>query len=320
MLQQFIISGTVLWVDMGESAEARNARSEMKKLKESKKVFFANEAALENKLTRLASEKSSAVQIVTDFDYTISQFSNPNGKRMLTTHDVCDRYLKKANVELYKKLRLLRKKYRPIEYSSHISMQEKIPHMEAWWRSAHSCIVQSGLRDADFEELAMAAEIDLREGFDSIVGRLDTSGIPVTVFSAGIANIIRTILGSKLGEMPVNMRVIGNEFKFNEEGVICGFSEPVIHTYNKNIRSVSCKDEFLATLKNRNNLILFGDTLGDANMDLGISKDGCVLKIGFLNEMVSELKESYMQAYDIVITDQYSFSIAGEILLLVCNQ
>jgi len=73
--------------------------------------------------------------------------------------------------------------------------------------------------------------------------------------------------------------------KYNENGDLVGFKEPIIHTMNKN-ESVLGDDTYFYDLAHRGNAILMGDSDGDIQMASGLKNPGAVLKIGFLDTNV----------------------------------
>jgi len=73
----------------------------------------------------------------------------------------------------------------------------------------------------------------------------------------------------------------------DESGVLTGFKEPTIHTFNKNESVLGTENSYFADLSNRTNAILLGDSVGDVGMADGMSNPGNILKIGFLNMNVS---------------------------------
>ena len=83
-----------------------------------------------------------------------------------------------------------------------------------------------------------------------------------------------------------------------------GIKDEVINSMNKNL--VSLPDEIKNKIKNRNNIILLGDSLNDLKM---IDEDKRVdaLKIGFLEDNVEENKKYFINEFDIVCTDNATF-------------
>lgn len=73
---------------------------------------------------------------------------------------------------------------------------------------------------------------------------------------------------------------------WNVQGVLVGFKGELIHVFNKNENAVHNSDYF-DLLESRENIILLGDSLGDLRMADGATKAKNVLRIGFLNVLVS---------------------------------
>ena len=63
---------------------------------------------------------------------------------------------------------------------------------------------------------------------------------------------------------------------FDQDGILSGFSKPLIHTFSKTPRSIG--PEWLSTLSERNNVLLMGDSHGDPNMvsDADLSGGVCL--------------------------------------------
>lgn len=82
--------------------------------------------------------------------------------------------------------------------------------------------------------------------------------------------------------------MVSNFLKY-KDGVLDGYdTSNMIHVFNKNESALRGSKEF-DLLHDRNNIIVMGDSLGDASMGDGCVSgvDAHILKIGFLNEHVS---------------------------------
>jgi 5'-nucleotidase len=66
-------------------------------------------------------------------------------------------------------------------------------------------------------------------------------------------------------------------------------------------------------VKNRKNVLLLGDGLGDIGMIMGFNYDN-LIKIGFLNEEVEKCLEEYKNNYDIVILNDSDMNFVNELL------
>jgi 5'-nucleotidase len=116
----------------------------------------------------------------------------------------------------------------------------------------------------------------------------------------------------KENELSNNIYIISNTYQWDENGKAVGVKEPIIHTMSK-------KEIFLKKLpifdsiKERKNVVLLGDSLSDADMIEGFDYDN-IIRIGFLNEEVQEMKEIYSKKYDVLITNDSSMEFVNELL------
>lgn len=80
-------------------------------------------------------------------------------------------------------------------------------------------------------------------------------------------------------------QIISNFLKY-EDGKLAGFqNEGLIHVFNKNEHAI--EQEYFKVFEKRKNILLMGDTIGDALMVDGMLNTCAVLKIGFLYDNVS---------------------------------
>jgi 5'-nucleotidase len=71
-------------------------------------------------------------------------------------------------------------------------------------------------------------------------------------------------------------------------------------------------------IKDRHNVILLGDGEGDIGMVQNIKYDN-IIKIGYLNEKEEELKEKFLEIFDVVITNDGSFEYINKLLKNILN-
>ncbi|CAB3402440.1 unnamed protein product [Caenorhabditis bovis] len=311
-------------------AEARNLMLEklkksdaivtlMEELKNMPNVRIANVDAVETAIANMTIGGSRQLLVISDFDYTLSRFHDDNGVRLSTTHGVFDDNVMKINPELGQKFIDLRNKYYPIEFDPKLTPEQKTPMLEAWWRSSHNLIIQERFSKSTIEDFVSNSRIVLRDGAEDLILTLDARNIPLVIFSAGIGNIIEYFLQKKLGALPKNTHFISNMILFDEEDKACAFSEPLIHTFCKNSSVIQKEASFFHEMVGRNNVLLLGDSMGDIHMDVGVEKDGPTLKVGFYNGSVSDEDsiKHYIEAYDIVIIHDNSFTIPQRIIDVV---
>lgn len=134
---------------------------------------------------------------------------------------------------------------------------------------------------------------------------LGKNNVPILVFSAGLGDTVEVVLkhfNVLLPNVKVNVmclwlklyiyifsiifKVISNFLQYDDNGVIKGFQHQLIHVYNKNEFALK-NTKYYEIIKSRGNVILMGDSIGDAGMTDGVPCSNAVLKIGFLYEHVS---------------------------------
>eukprot|EP00429_Kryptoperidinium_foliaceum_P096272 CAMPEP_0176243290 /NCGR_PEP_ID=MMETSP0121_2-20121125/30848_1 /TAXON_ID=160619 /ORGANISM="Kryptoperidinium foliaceum, Strain CCMP 1326" /LENGTH=138 /DNA_ID=CAMNT_0017582879 /DNA_START=12 /DNA_END=428 /DNA_ORIENTATION=- len=116
--------------------------------------------------------------------------------------------------------------------------------------------------------------------------------------SAGLQNVIEEILRQRLPfELAPTTVVVSNSMCFDEGGSLVGFSEPVIHMFNKT--SALVPQELHPLLEGKRRCLLLGDSLGDVTMAEGLGLQ--TFKVGFLNEKVEEWGRRYADGFDHVV-------------------
>ncbi|KAL3193071.1 hypothetical protein MRX96_058572 [Rhipicephalus microplus] len=250
------------------------------------------------------------LQVVTDFDHTISR-SHFNRKHCCSTHEVIE---SSPNIpeEYCLQARKLHDKFYPIEIDPHISTEEKIPQMVEWYSQSHAILVSCGVEKHDFPKLVADSSIMLRDGCESLFEMLHEHQIPTLVFSAGLGDILEEALRHFHCHFP-NMMFVSNYMQFDEEGNIVGFKGELIHMYNKNQCHVS-SPAYHQAVKERTNILLLGDSLGDLDMLTGSQKQEVVLRIGFLNSRIEERLPQYLNNFDIVLLDDQTMDVVNGIL------
>lgn len=267
-----------------------------------------------SKIAKMIKGGAEELLVISDFDHTMSRAYDEKGERCWTTHGVFDNALEMA--DLAAKCKELSAHYLPIEFDGNMTIEEKIPHMEAWWRQSHDAIVAKGVQREVLERLVRDSNIRLRDNAGSLMAHLDAARVPLVMFSAGIGDIISIFLAQRLGAVPANMHVISNMMTYDDKKVVSGFREPLIHTFNKNGKVISKEEvNFFHEMRKRDNVILMGDSMGDLHMDVGVEnhREEDTLKIAFLNKK-DHLLPYYLDGYDIVIVDDQSMDVPRQIM------
>ncbi|NP_001088032.1 5'-nucleotidase, cytosolic IIIA [Xenopus laevis] len=275
-----------------------------------KSVHIKDPERVEELICRLIKGGASKLQVITDFDMTLSKFSH-NGKRCPTCHNIIDNS-KLITDECRKKLFQLKEKYYAIEIDPDLTMKEKYPYMVEWYMKSHTLLIDQRLQKDKLAEAVRESDVKLKEGYEMFFDILHKQSIPVFIFSAGLGDILEEVI-RQAGVYHPDVKVISNFMEFDENGIITGFKGELIHVYNKHDGALK-NTEYFGHLKDNSNIILLGDSLGDLAMADGVPNVENVLKIGFLNDKVEELIEKYMDSYDIVLVKDDTLDVANSII------
>ncbi|XP_010902723.2 7-methylguanosine phosphate-specific 5'-nucleotidase isoform X2 [Esox lucius] len=249
-------------------------------------VLMRDRSRVETTIQAMHRAGPDALQVISDFDMTLSRFAY-NGTRCPTTHNILDNDLL-INDACKKRIRELLNIYYPIEIDAACTVEEKLPHMVEWWTSVHELLIQQKIRK---DLLALAVEQSsamLREGYRVFFDHLQQQQVPLLIFSAGVGDIL-------------------------EEGELQAFKGPLIHTFNKREGALLHAAHF-RKLRERPNVLLLGDSLGDLTMADGLAHTQHTLTVGFLNDQVGERRESYINSYDIVLVKDETMDVPNAIL------
>ncbi|XP_072033736.1 cytosolic 5'-nucleotidase 3-like [Amphiura filiformis] len=274
-------------------------------------VHMADPDRVEELVTQLIKGGKSKLQVITDFDRTLSR-TLYNGHEVPTCHGVLDdssllpeHYREQANQ--------LRNTYLPLEMSTDVPIEEKRHLMVEWWTKGHELLVNSGIKQSDIQKAVEKAGVYLREGSNDMIELLHRHAVPLLVFSAGIGDILIEAIKLQSHFYEDNMHCVSNCMEFNEEGRLTGFKGELIHSFNKHEVSTH-QPEYFERNKHRTNVILMGDTLGDLRMADGLPDTQHLLTIGFLNSNVEKSLEAYKAQYDIVLVLDETMDLANALL------
>ncbi|NXK83860.1 5NT3B nucleotidase, partial [Amazona guildingii] len=259
---------------------------------------------------------ASKLQVISDFDMTLSRFGCSGG-RCPTSHSILNDS-RVISEDGRKKLKDLLRYYYPIETDPNRTLEEKWPLMVEWWSRVHELLAQQNIRKGDIAQIVRESGVMLRDGFKELFDQLHKYSVPLFIFSAGIGDILEEII-RQANVFHSNISVVSNYMDFDESGVLTRFKGPLIHTYNKN-NSVLQGTERFQQLSTRTSIILLGDSMGDLTMADGVPSVESILKIGFLNDKVEEQRGKYLDAYDIVLERDETLDVANGILRYILTE
>ncbi|OQR72572.1 cytosolic 5'-nucleotidase III-like [Tropilaelaps mercedesae] len=280
----------------------------------SNKVHVKDAQHVQQKIDKLAADGSSRLQLLTDFDRTLSR-THYNGKPVLTSYCVYDDH-NFVTPEHHRLATKLREKYYPIEISPKLTAEEKMPHMIQWFAESFDIILKAKINIRDMPAIVRRADLHLRCDTVKLCKLLAAEDVPILVFSAGLGDVVRLSLQQQGALLP-NVTVLSNFIEYDKQGVPLKFSDQLLHIYNKNAQFPPAVEYFASDrIRARSNAVLMGDSLGDCSMADGApgislppNGNSAVLRIGFLDHDVEQRLESYVKNFDIVLVDDQTMKV-----------
>lgn len=280
-----------------------------------------NPQELADKIARIRSAGLDKFQVISDFDKTLTpqwlkdKCSVTGALRAChASHGV----IESSNLvsdEFRINTTELAKKYMPIEHDYRISVADRIEAVTEWYSRAHDSMLEEKLTSNKLDEIVHACwskfDIHLRCESARFFDAMRAASIPVTVLSAGLRDVIERIL--KYEEISTHVSdanddetdslvmVVSNRMRFSPTGAHEGFSDPIIHAFNKR----DALHEFLVKSpirSNRPNALVMGDLIADVDFVHSIPNLDEYIAIGFLCDGgPPERLDDYLKHFDIVI-------------------
>nr|ACO14629.1 Cytosolic 5-nucleotidase III-like protein A [Caligus clemensi] len=288
-----------------------------------KNLRVKDSAGLNKKLEKIKEDSFEHLQVISDFDYTLSKYHNGDGDRLDSSWGI----IEKSSVfpsSFREKCRALFNKYHPYEVDPQLSIPEKTPHVAEWYTKLIE-LMTVYITDMELikRSLSGCTDLQLRDGVPDFVSRLYEHHVPFLIFSAGFGELIKELM-TTLGLFHSDYTKIHSNFLDFDESCkkVVGIKEPVVHVFNKNgasyLQHTSPTEN--EVIRGRKNILLFGDSLGDLTMSEGIPQnldESTIIKIGFLNHDVEAYLDRYMNEYDVVIIDDQTMNFPLQVLKLI---
>lgn len=201
--------------------------------------------------------------------------------------------------------------YAPLEKDPNLTLAERKEKMHEWWVTHYQLLVKCGLNKTTITQAIQESKMRFREGIPKFFHFLHQHNIPLVIMSAAPGDMLLAHL-VKANLLLSNVYAIGNLYDFDHEGNALKIREPVIHSLNKSeiaIQGFPVYEE----IKERKNVLLLGDSLGDIGMIEGFDYHE-LIKIGFLNENDPAETKLYQENFDIVITNDGTMDPINELL------
>ncbi len=263
-------------------------------------IYYKDRQKFDNIVKNIQTEWVNKLHILADFDRTLTKHF-VEGEKRPSLISVLRRewYLGK---EYTKEAYRLFDYYNPIEIDPSYPIEEKKIIMHEWWSKHLQLIVDSKLHKDIIKKVAVSWIMVLRNGMTEIFNKLNNKKIPLIIISANWlgSDSIQMYLEYKKSYFD-NISIISNKFKFDDKWYACWYKSELIHVFNKDETVLEQFSEIHNKIKERKNVILLWDSLWDVWMIEWFEYDN-LIKIGFLNDKVDELLESYLEKYDLVVT------------------
>lgn len=204
-------------------------------------------------------------------------------------------------------------RYYPVEIDPQLSLQEKKPIMAQWWHEHFSLMIECWLKKSDIHDIIQKSHLKLRDHVDVTLQLLRNNAVPFIIISAGaIGEAIPLFLSWQWIDFP-NISYICNHFNWDISGNAVSIREPIIHVCNKDETSIKTMPGIYEKIKDRKNIIVIGDSLGDSDMAHGFDHKN-LIKIGFLDSEDLEQKQQFIETFDVVIEGSGDFSFVKDCL------
>ncbi|XP_038213760.1 7-methylguanosine phosphate-specific 5'-nucleotidase [Zerene cesonia] len=277
-------------------------------------VHIKDKDGLLKKLNNMIRDGNKNLQIVTDFDHTLTRHQMDNGTIVLTSFGM---FRECPSVPQYYRDEdnRLSNIYKPIEVDSVMGKEEKTKHMIDWYVAAHKLLIGLKFPKQELVETSKKMVECFRIGVKDLIMWSNVQQVPVLVFSAGLGECVVAALEAANFLLP-NVKVISNFLALDKNDTIVGIKGEVIHTLNKNETAIK-NTEYYEMVKERNNVMLLGDNIGDAGMAEGMEHCEVIIKVGFLGRNVDANLQNYMNKFDIVLVNDHTMDSVNAICKLI---
>jgi cytosolic 5'-nucleotidase 3 len=274
-------------------------------------IIFSNHDEFNYQKECLIKGGPSHLQVICDFDRTLTTNFIHGRKAPSLVAALRDGNYLDNNYSA--KAQALYDYYHPLEIDSGLNLEAKKSLMSEWYSRHFELLVESGLSQEKIADAIDNQLANLREGVPEFLDILEKNNIPLLIFSAaglGISGL--RYFFSRRGLLTDNISFLANEFIWDENNRATGVRKPIIHVFNKD-ETMLAAFGVDKRVKDRANILLLGDSLGDASMAHGYSFKA-LLKIAFLNDKIRESLPVYRENYHALILNDGNFDLPLSII------
>jgi HAD superfamily hydrolase (TIGR01544 family) len=259
--------------------------------------YFSNESHFQEVLGRMVADGKKHLHVVADFDRTLT-------KAFVEWKDTTSLITRLQNwffpLEYAKKSQDIFDTYHPIEIDATIPMEQKIKAMQKWRELQFALMFSYGLTRDIIKQAMQSEETEFRSWHAEFFDLLYANHTPLLILSAsGLWYESIYYCLEHENRLYDNIDIVSNAFIRDEEGNAIAARNPIIHSFNKweiVIRDLPIYED----IKNRKNVILLWDGIGDAHMADGFDYKN-IIRIGFLNHDTPENRKKFEEKFDLII-------------------
>ena len=272
-------------------------------------VIIPNQPALEKTIVAMAKDGVEKLQVLADFDRTLTKCFIDGQKIHTLIAQLNDPQLlgpiyPQKNIELFEH-------YHPIEMATQLSRVEKSQHMDEWWHKVNDLLIKHGLSKQIMQKVVAKRTLKFRAGLAELVDILDKHNIPLVIMSASLGDMVEMYLKQE-GIWHDNIHIISNFAEFDEHGKVVAWKLPIIHSLNK--YEVMLKDSLaFQKIEARSNVILLGDIVEDIGMIEGFAYNN-LISVGFLNHDIEARLGSFKETFDVMLTNDTEMGFVNKLI------
>ena len=280
-----------------------------------KNLVILNQESLDEKVRKIIEDGAEKLHVVSDFDRTLTK-AFVRGVKVPSIISV----LRDGNYltpEYRAKAQEYAKYYGEIERNPNIPIDEKKKAMLEWWTKHFELLIKTGLTRKDIGDVVKSRKVRFRKGAVDFVRSLHKSHIPLIILSSSGLGDALPMYFQDAEVLFDNVHFITNFYEWDKNGKAIGVRKPFIHSMNKDENSIR-KYPVFEFVKDRKNVLLLGNSLGDLGMVEGFPYE-TLLSVGFYNEKPEDSHyeqglEQFKKRFDVVVLNDSDMSYVNGLL------
>jgi cytosolic 5'-nucleotidase 3 len=274
-------------------------------------ILISDKKRFEGIKNKIKADGLDNLHFLADFDRTLT-YGLLNGVKTSSIISIL-RDGNHLSPDYAKKAHDLFDKYHPIEVDSTLPIDHRRRAMSKWWEEHNNLLIDSGLNINDLKSIAENDRLKFREGVFNFLDFLHQKKIPLIIFSAsGCGEAIELFFDKHNRNYP-NILYIINKFNWDNNGNAVSIKGLIIHSLNKNETILKDIPSVYNIIKEKRNIILLGDSIGDLGMASGFDYKN-LLTIGFLNPGYNKNKDDYLNKFDVVLEGDKDVNFINNLL------